>query len=45
MRAVLTLTTDFGLTDPFVGIMKGMMEMSPDGAAWKVFFEAAYKRR
>ena len=27
------------------GIMKGMMEMSPDGAAWKVFFEAVYKRR
>ncbi len=27
------------------GIMKGMMEMSPDGAAWKVFFDAVYKRR
>jgi S-adenosylmethionine hydrolase len=25
MRAVITLTTDFGLTDPFVGIMKGVI--------------------
>ena len=27
------------------GTMKGKMEMSPDGKAWKVFFEAVYKRR
>ena len=26
------------------GIMKGKMEMSPDGTEWKVFFEAVYKR-
>ena len=26
------------------GIMRGMMEMSPDGAEWKVLFEAVYKR-
>lgn len=26
------------------GIMKGKMEMSPDGAEWKVLFEAEYKR-
>ena len=25
MRSVITLTTDFGLTDPFVGIMKGVI--------------------
>lgn len=25
MRAVITLTTDFGLTDPFVGVMKGVI--------------------
>lgn len=25
MRAVITLTTDFGLADPFVGIMKGVI--------------------
>jgi S-adenosylmethionine hydrolase len=25
MRAVITLTTDFGLTDPFVGTMKGVI--------------------
>ena len=27
------------------GTMKGMMEMSPDGAEWKVLFEAVYRRR
>jgi len=26
------------------GVMKGMMEMSPDGAEWKVLFEAVYKK-
>lgn len=26
------------------GILKGMMEMSPDGAEWKVLFEAVYRR-
>ncbi len=26
------------------GVMKGMMEMSPDGAAWKVLFDAVYRR-
>ena len=26
------------------GIMKGMMEMSADGAEWKVLFEAVYRR-
>ena len=25
MRPILTLTTDFGLEDPFVGIMKGVI--------------------
>jgi S-adenosylmethionine hydrolase len=31
MRAVLTLTTDFGLADPFVGIMKGViLNLLPD---------------
>ena len=25
------------------GIMKGMMEMSPDGVGWKVLFEAVYR--
>ncbi len=25
MRAVITLTTDFGLSDPFVGVMKGVI--------------------
>jgi S-adenosylmethionine hydrolase len=30
MRAVITLTTDFGLQDPFVGIMKGViLNLSP----------------
>jgi hypothetical protein len=27
------------------GIMKGMMEMSPDGEDWKVLFEATYERK
>lgn len=27
------------------GTMKGMMELSPDGADWKVLFEASYERR
>ena len=27
------------------GTMKGMMEMSPDGATWKLLFEAGYRRR
>ncbi|KPJ83171.1 MAG: hypothetical protein AMS18_17755 [Gemmatimonas sp. SG8_17] len=48
---VLTLAHDgpgmharmtYDLSTP--GIMKGMMEMSPDGAEWKVLFEAVYKR-
>ncbi len=26
------------------GVMKAMMEMSPDGQDWKVLFEATYKR-
>jgi len=26
------------------GTMRGMMEMSPDGQAWKVLFEATYRR-
>lgn len=26
------------------GVMKGMMEMSPDGEEWKVLFEATYRR-
>lgn len=26
------------------GLMKGTMEMSPDGHVWKIFFEATYKR-
>ena len=25
LRPVITLTTDFGLTDPFVGVMKGVI--------------------
>ena len=28
---IITLTTDFGLSDPFVGIMKGViLEIAPD---------------
>ncbi len=27
------------------GIMKGMMEMSPDGGEWKILFEATYTRK
>ncbi len=34
------MTYDFS-TD---GVMKGMMEMSPDGLEWKVLFEAVYRR-
>ena len=34
------MTTD--LSTP--GTMKGMMEMSPDGNEWKLFFDAVYKR-
>ena len=34
------MTSDFSTP----GTMKGMMEMSPDGKAWKVLFEAVYKR-
>jgi S-adenosylmethionine hydrolase len=31
MRPVITLTTDFGLDDPFVGIMKGViLNIVPD---------------
>ena len=26
------------------GTMKGKMEMSPDGAVWRVLFEATYRR-
>lgn len=26
------------------GVMKGKMEMSPDGAAWKVLFDGVYRR-
>ncbi len=26
------------------GILKGMMEMSPDGTAWKVLFKGVYRR-
>ena len=34
------MTSDFSTS----GTMKAMMEMSPDGAEWKVLFEAVYKR-
>ncbi len=34
------MTSDFSTP----GTMKAMMEMSPDGAEWKVLFEAVYKR-
>ena len=31
MRPLITLTTDFGLDDPFVGIMKGViLNIEPD---------------
>lgn len=31
------------LSEP--GVMRAMMEMSPDGADWKVLFEAEYRRK
>ena len=34
------MTYDFSIP----GTLKGMMEMSPDGTEWKVFFDAVYKR-
>ena len=34
------MTSDFSIP----GVMKAMMEMSPDGRDWKVLFEATYKR-
>ncbi len=34
------MTYDFSIP----GTLKGMMEMSPDGTEWKVFFEAVYKK-
>lgn len=33
----------YDLSEP--GILRGTMEMSPDGAQWKVLFEAVYRRR
>ena len=34
---IITLTTDFGLSDPFVGIMKGVIfRLNSDGSDYKI---------
>ena len=33
---LITLTTDFGLADPFVGVLKGVIAGIAPAAAWSI---------